>query len=343
MRRVLAWIAGPALAAFFLWLCFRGVDLAELWQVVRHVDPLLLGLSVASVFAHLGLRSWRWRTLLAPVAPDVPYRELLSAVSIGYMASLLPGRVGEVLRPALLSRRTGTPFAAALATVGVERAVLDLLAIVVLGGGALLLPPGLSGVGAHADPELVAFLRVLGGGLLAGGLAALAIVTWLARDRERWEERFRRFAEGEGAVFLRRPAGFVAGLFPGLGAFATMRGLAAVLAETFVIWGVIAAGIQAGIASCGVTLAPFSALVMLPILAVGIGIPTPGGTGSYHAAMTWGLAGLFGTPRVLAGAAGLVVHAFTWLPVLAAGGLFVALGGLARGEAAAVPAGEAAP
>ncbi len=342
MRRILAWIAGPMLAAFFLWLCFRGVDLGEPWQVVRGVDPVLLGLSVASVFAHLALRSWRWRTLLAPVAPAVPYRELLSAVSIGYMASLLPGRVGEVLRPALLSRRTGTPFAAALATVGVERAVLDLLAIVVLGGGALLVPSRLSGVGADADPELVAFLRLLGGALLAGGLLALAVVTWLARDRSGWEARFRAYAEGGGPALLRKPAGFIAGLFPGLGAFSTLRGLATVLAETFVIWGVIAAGIEAGIASCGVDLAPLSSLVMLPILAVGIGIPTPGGTGSYHAAMTWGLAGLFGTPRVQAGAAGLVVHAFTWLPVLAAGGLFVALGGLSRGESPAMPAEEAA-
>jgi len=341
MRRAIAWTSGPLLAAFFLWLCFRGVDPAELWDRVRSVDPLLLGLSVASVFAHLALRSWRWRTLLAPVAPGVPYRELLSAVSIGYMASLLPGRVGEVLRPALLSRRTGTPFPAALATVGAERAILDLLAIVVLGGGALLLPARLSGVGSHADPELLRFLRVLGGGLLAGGIVALGLVVALARNRDRWEGRLRSFAGGDRPALVRKPAAFLAGLFPGLGAFATARGLGVILLQTFVIWIVIAAGIEAGIASCGVALAPASSLVMLPILAVGIGVPTPGGTGSYHAAMTWGLVGLFGTPRVLAGAAGLVVHAFTWLPVLAAGGLFVALGGLTRGGEPVAVAGEA--
>jgi len=132
--------------------------------------------------------------------------------------------------------------------------------------------------------------------------------------------------------------GWLASLLPGLAAFATVRGTLRLAWETLLIWLVIGVGIQAGIHSTGVNVPPGAFLVMLPILAAGIGIPTPGGTGTYHLAMMLGLSRLFGVDEAAALGAGVVVHAVTWLPVLAMGGGFIIAGGLGRRDDDAGPA-----
>ena len=346
LRKLLTWLSGPVLAAFFLWLAFRGVSLSQLGSHLGEASWPLVALSMASVLVHLALRSLRWRTLLHPVRPRLPFDALMSAVVVGYMASLLPGRVGEVLRPILLSRRTGTPLAPAIATVGVERVVLDVLGILGCGGLALVLPSRLTAIGTGADPALLATLRVWGAALFLFAIAGLVIAFLVARHREpvtRWiDVASSRTSSG----LARKVLGLFASLLPGLSAFATLPGVLLLVAQTAAVWGVIAVGNWLGIRAAGVDIPLLGAMILIPILAVGIGIPTPGGTGTFHFAMKIGLTQIFGVPADLALGAALLVHAMTWLPVLAGGALYVARGALRRGETGpgtAAPATEAAP
>ena len=63
-------------------------------------------------------RAQRWRILLRPVA-DVPLGPAFSTTAIGVAAtSVLPLRLGELIRPALLARRVGFGVSAALSSVG---------------------------------------------------------------------------------------------------------------------------------------------------------------------------------------------------------------------------------
>lgn len=341
MRKALTLISGPVLAVFFLWLAFRNVELSALVDHIRQASVPLLMVAAATVVVHLLLRALRWRTFLGSVRPRPPFRELFSAVSIGYMASLLPGRVGELLRPALLARRTGVPFAPALATVGVERVVFDLLAILVIGAIALVLPLEISGLVRVSDPKALATMRSAGVISLAVGLALLVVFAAVGRHEQRVAQWVEARAAGCRGPFAAKTLRWFGSLLPGFAALATTRGLIRLSLETVLIWGVIALGIHAGIAACGVELAPAAGLLMLPILALGIAVPTPGGAGSYHAAMIFGLTKLFGTPTDAAASAAIVVHALTWLPVLALGGFFMARGGLSATAPAPLAGSEA--
>ncbi len=346
LRKVLTWSSGPILAAFFLWLAFRGVSLAQLGSHLKEASWPLVGLTMLLVLGHLALRSLRWRTLLDPVRPRLPFDALMSATTVGYMASLLPGRVGEVLRPILLSRRTGTPLAPAIATVGVERVVLDVLGILGCGGLALVLPSRLTAIGTGADPALLATLRVWGAALFVFAIAGLVIASLVARHRERVTRWIDDFSARTRSGLPRKALGLFASLLPGLDSFATLRGVLLLVAETAAVWGLIAVGNWCGMRAAGIDIPLFGAMVLIPILAVGIGIPTPGGTGTFHFAMKLGLTQIFGVSADAALGAALLVHAMTWLPVLAAGALYVARGALRRPEAeseSALPATEAAP
>ena len=181
--RRLTWLWVTLLAVFFLWLSFRNVNLSELIRQLRYANPWLLLIFVAMAPINLLLRSWRWQSLLDPVYPRLPLGELFSATAIGYMAMVLPGRVGEVLRPALINRRLGVSFAPVLATVGVERVVLDLLAVLIAGAVAMMLPLQWSGLDQATDPEWLTRLRLFGGAVLGMGLMALLAVHLLGRHR----------------------------------------------------------------------------------------------------------------------------------------------------------------
>lgn len=326
-KRGLTYVVGPALAGALLWFSFRGVDFHEVWAQVRRADPMLLALNLAAAPLHLFLRSWRWRSLLREVRSDVPLWEAFSATAIGYLAGVLPGRVGEVLRPTLLSRRVRIPFAPTLATAAVERIILDLLVVLILGAVALWLPSSLTGIELSEAPEWVPRFRRVAALVLLVAVGSLAVVHALGRRRGPLATQLEDRAQRSSSALLARLLRWFASLLPGFATLARWKGLAEVMGQSLLVWAVTAAGMHAGIVACGVDLPPAGMLVLLPILVAGISIPTPGNTGTFHLAMKLGLVTFYGADEATALGVGLVVHLCNWLPLLVAGGLALTLGG----------------
>src|SRR5262249_4849761 len=70
-----------------------------------------------------------------------PLRTLVAATNIGFMANaLLPLRVGEVIRPVLVSRKERAPLGGILATIVLER-IFDMFTILFLFGVSAWLMP----------------------------------------------------------------------------------------------------------------------------------------------------------------------------------------------------------
>lgn len=324
MTRVVGVLFGVVLAAVCLALFFRGVeDPARLWAQIAAASPPLLGLLLVASVLQIALRSWRWRTLLGPAGRAAPFSELFAAVSVGYMASLLPARIGEVLRPTMLSRRTRVPLGASLSTVAAERAVLDLPFLLLLLAVALVLPAGWTGLGVHSDAGTLAALRRLGLAALVMSILGLAVVVLIARRRAAiasWLQPRLLPRGGRTGAFLARA---ITSLLPGLAAFETAGGVARLAAETALIWTTVGAGIHAGIAACGLALTPLAMLTVVPVTAFSFLLMTPGGAGTYQLAMFVVLVRLLGAPdENAARAASLVVHAVALVPVLVLGGWY---------------------
>src|SRR3982750_480815 len=115
------------LLAFF----FRNADPAAVWAETRRADPVLLLLATVLTALTYAIRALRWQSLLAPIGPT-RYLVAFETTVIGFAAnSLIPGRVGEVLRPYLLARREALNATSAFATIILER-VLDLATVLML-------------------------------------------------------------------------------------------------------------------------------------------------------------------------------------------------------------------
>jgi uncharacterized membrane protein YbhN (UPF0104 family) len=309
MRQALSFLLGLALAAaIFVWV-LKGTS----WETVKaalagaSIGGLLLG--AALNLGHNLFRVWRWRYLLEPARRGLPLRPMFTAVVVGYLVSwVVPGRLGEVVRPMLLSAREKVPLGPCLGSVAADR-LLDGVAIVVLAAIGLLVAPLQGEAASHAGAVKTTAWSLVG--VLAAGIAFLMTLSALGT----WVER--RLIGFPGPI--RWGIRALLSLARGTDALRSPRILAIASVHSALAWLTIALGTWVGVRASGAEV-PFSAiLVMLPLLALGVAIPTPGGAGGYHGAMKWGLTVLFGVPAGVAVAAGLLMHLAIVIPILILG------------------------
>ncbi len=122
---------GTAISGTALYLAFRHVPLADLVVYLGSIDLFWVMVSVVLVVISFVLRALRWRIIVATIKP-LPFWETFHPLMIGFMMNcILPGRVGEIARPAIVKKSSGIPFATGLATVATER-MMDALVLILL-------------------------------------------------------------------------------------------------------------------------------------------------------------------------------------------------------------------
>jgi len=129
-------------------------------------------------------RALRWQAMLRPLGRPIGLWRLTSDTLIGATAGLLLGRVGEVVRPYLISVQTGLPISSQAAAWFLER-VLDLLALLLLCGFAFIrIPTGNWQGGAGVEYAL----KAGGYSLASTGLVCLTLL-FAFRDPNGWAKR----------------------------------------------------------------------------------------------------------------------------------------------------------
>ncbi len=333
LRNTLRLTLGLAVSAACLWFATRGTD----WEAVGRVLaaarlPWVLAAATGGMLAIL-LRAQRWRLLLRPVAA-VPLGAAFSATAIGFAAtSVLPLRLGEVIRPALLARRVGFGVSPALSSVVLER-LFDMLFVILCFLALSLLYP------LPADLRRAALLL---GAVAVAGFAVLALVR---RHRGRAE----RLLE---AVLARLPAAIGRGVLPlangffdALGALASASIVSKVCGYSALLWMANALPFLFILLALGidVPLVP-AALASIVVVAAFVFMPqAPGFLGTWQAGCVLAL-DLFGVPQDLAVGYSLLTWLVQMLVNVGLGGVFLAredlsLRQLVRGAETA-PAAEA--
>ena len=308
IRDLTKYVLGLLLAVALMVWVLRGTDPSNLWREIRQASVPGLLLGAALNLGHVVFRVWRWKVLLTPVRRGLAFRGMFAAVMVGYMTSwLIPGRLGELVRPMLVSAREGIALGPVVGSVVADR-ILDIVSVAFLFALGIWITP-LSGQAA----EYAGLLRT--GSVLTAAAAILVLVLMVvisvAGDRlGAWFAR-----RGRALRWFGRAA---VGLSHGAGALRSMRSILAVLFWSLAAWGTIVAGTWICIRSAGATVSIGAVMVILPMLVLGVAVPTPGGAGSYHGAMKAGLM-LFGVSAVSAVSAGLLTHVMITIPVILTG------------------------
>jgi len=172
---------GIVISLIFLWLAMRQVDWRIVWLTAQEVSPVWLLIGVVTGSLVYGLFALRWQALLSP-AVSVSVPDAFSYIMIGYLANtILPLRLGDIVRAVLLGRRHAISAMAVFGAVTVER-LLDV-------GWVLLIALLLSFFAPLPEAVRIGAM-VFAGGMLAG-LGALVLLIRVPPARQQlWIQRF---------------------------------------------------------------------------------------------------------------------------------------------------------
>ena len=121
--------ASLAIAAACLWMAARHVDLNELRVALAGFNLLYLIPAVTVSLLIQVFRAWRWKIELSPLA-DLKFSLVWQVVAVAYMMiNVLPFRLGEPVRPVLLSWKTDLTIPAIVGNWVFEK-MMDMAAIV---------------------------------------------------------------------------------------------------------------------------------------------------------------------------------------------------------------------
>ena len=312
------------LAAGLLALFLHNVDLWGAISAIAHARPGWLALSLATTFANLAIRAFRWQYLLEPLGRPT-FTNAFRATAVGFAAnSVLPARAGEVIRPYFLSRYEPLSATGAFATIILERLLDTLTVLVQLAAFVLLF-----GAGASAtNPMVFRAVKWAGATAAAVSIVALVILFVLAGNPERLGRTLTRLEEVMPSTLAGLLARIAEKFARGLGIIRRPRRLLAALALSVPLWLSIDVGIWAVAMAFGFDVPFPGSFLILAFLVIGVAVPTPGAIGGFHEAFRLAATGFYGVPDDAAVGAAIVLHALSIGPALLLGLLFAADAGV---------------
>ncbi len=129
-KKKILFIAGILISIICSWLFARKIEWSQLSVALKDAEYVYIIPTIILIFVSYYFRAVRWSVLIAPIK-RVSVLNLFSATMIGFMAnSVLPARIGEIIKPVMVAKKEKIKVTASFATVVMER-IFDLLSIIV--------------------------------------------------------------------------------------------------------------------------------------------------------------------------------------------------------------------
>lgn len=296
--------------AHFDWVAFG--------RACRRADWRLLLAAMLVIWSNCIFRAARWAVFLKPSLPPekrATTAQLLGSQYIGFTGLAIFGRIGELIRPYLIARRTGLTLASQIAVVAVER-IFDLGVFALIFTLNLLLAPGLNVLPYHEKFHMMGY-----------ALAAMTVIiglfigaVWYAGTSV--ASLFRRFlglvskSAGEAAEAK------ILSFREGLNTISNRRDFISVCVLSLLLWGSIAVAyilvmraFPAPVSSLSVS----SIILLMGFSVVGSVVQLPGIGGGAQALSIGALSKLFSIPLELAFSSGLILWVITTMSIIPAG------------------------
>lgn len=297
-----------AIAALLLYRFRTALHLRESWDAARNADSRYLLAAVALIYICYFLRAVRWQQLQKHVG-NAPLLPIFSMTLAGFSAVYLFARLGEPVRPLLLSRKCKVPLADIFGIYALERFIDMLFAGAILAVWFLL-----TTAERGANPALEPVRKTAGTILTIGAIcvAGLIIYVWshgavmIEGRLESWQA-----ASGSRASIAR----IVLGIVRGFKTIKSWRDFTIVLGISIVHWFLIVVVYQLVEVGFGGKLAMLrlqdSALIVA-LTMVGSLLQLPGIGGGPQAVMTGAFTQFYQVPSETGFAAAMVIFLITF-------------------------------
>lgn len=319
MRRFLHYTIVVGLAVGLMAFFLRNAQLDRVAAAVAGARWGLIVVAIAVTILSYVMRVVRWRYLLRPVG-QVRFSTAFRATVMGFAATaLVPGRLGEVVRPYVLARKEDLSASSAFATIVVER-LLDMSSVMLI----FLLTLGFdSPVRSEESGNILRTLEWAAVSVLVIAVSLLMVASVAALKPalvELYVSKLGRLISSRLANALARMSKQFA---VGFGILHKKRDLVVVAAWSFVLWASLGASVWLVTVAFGIDIPGTGVATLLALVSFGVVVPTPGGVGGYHAAYQLGATALYGASQSAAIGAAFVLHGVTFLPITILGIVFM--------------------
>ena len=290
-------------------MLLRSVHLDQLAQAFSHVNPEFLLLALPFFLVNYLLKVPRWSLLYGSESPS--WDTLFGAMNVGYaINTLLPARLGEVLRSYWVRDRSGVSMMRSLSTIALER-VSDGVTLVIM----LLL----------TAPTVAFPRRLLGSAVLVGAafvvvLGVMIVLAFGATDDQHPLSRFLlRLEHGPMAPVAR----MLRQTIIGLQALRSWSSVLKLVVYTLIIWGANGVLVWLVLKAFHIDIPLTGGFLLTAVLNLGMAVPsTPGYVGVFEYLMVLTLS-LYGVPHTNSVAAALGFHAIAFIPATIVGLIYI--------------------
>jgi glycosyltransferase 2 family protein len=316
LKGVLNFALSIILTLILLYVAFYNVNFDDVLKAVSKASIFwILVLAVDLMLAHF-LRAVRWKVILKSVKSDTSIKNLFGALMVGYGVNCIIPRLGEITRAVLVGRWEGLSSSSMFGAVIVER-VIDIIFLAV----SVLISVFIWQEDLYSTfPWLKSALYFS----ILGIILFILFIYFLIRFKEHFYGIIVRSLGKISKKAADKSAHIFEMLIQGFGSLKGTKNYLLTLGLSVVIMVLYAFSSYTGFYTLymeNIRPVNFSmAWVLMSISGIGVVIPTPGATGSYHALAKSALM-LFGFGQVISLSYAFLTHIISYIMFIIAGSL----------------------
>jgi len=309
LRGIINFLLSVSLAAVFLYFAFSDVNLSEVMELISEASIFWMIIFAATFMLGHYVRTIRWKIMLHSVKPDTKMKNLFGALMIGYGVNCVTPKLGEVTRAMMIGQYENLSKSSMFGTVIVER-VIDIISL----GLAVLISAFIWSDNLYdAFPWLESALYISA----AMMILILLLIYLLVRLKEKFYGKILKVL-GKISAKLADKSGYVIEML--IQGFTSLKGIKNYFYT--IIMSIILLLVYALNAYVGFFMLDMQSAsnitfsmgwVLMSISAIGVVVPTPGATGSYHALAISTLVLLFGFNETISAAYAFLTHIISYI------------------------------
>lgn len=319
IKKRISYILPVLLTAVFLFFAFRNVDLAKSFDLISQANLLWMLLFLGIFYFSHFIRAVRWKVMISTVKPNASVLNLFGTVMIGYGINCAVPRLGEVYRAMFLGKWENLSRTSLLGTIIIER-LIDVFSFAVSVLISVLVFPG----NLFREFTWLESTIYLSFGAL---IIVIAFILMVVYKREKFYLYIINFFSRISPKIAGKLAYVFEMLAEGFGSLKGTRNYINAFLLTALMMLVYAASNYVAFFMLHMdsiqTVSFGMAWILMTISSFGVAIPTPGGTGSYHAFVIIVLVNLFNFSHEISAAYALLTHFITYIAFIVSTFLFI--------------------
>ena len=292
-----------------LYYAFRNINIDDIVKSFESIDYIWILVATILLILYTILRSIRWRLLLFSLKP-VSVKDLFASNMVGYFGnSILPFKMGEVLRGYAISNNNNLKTSTVLGSIVLER-VCD------LGGLILVFLIVMLFYSFPYDIELSLTLSVI-------IILFIFILLWLISFKK---ELIMNKIKGTQLMGFKTVISFIKTLSSfseGFSSLNSLRSFIIVSFLTIISWFILYLVTYCTLLSLDFQLTWIEIAVVLLLTSMAMSVPAaPGAIGTHHLATYYVMNNLFTFSNIESQTYAIVLHAVSYLPLVAIGSYY---------------------